>query len=188
MKPTDEQINTFIKGVLKNLGLPVTPNRLLFFYAWVKAENIGAESNNYLATTWNLYPTRAVGFNSTNWTKNPYFHNWNGGFPVKNYDNMNDNILAASNTLKYGNHYPLLLKGLKADLKPIDIVNNSKLELDIYGTTKKLVADTIKTYEVKTTIADKPKGVTNTPKKADLFIYMPVVLLFLVLTIYLYNI
>jgi hypothetical protein len=187
MKPTDEQINIFIKGVLKNLGLTVTPNRLAFFYAWVKSENIDADTNNYLATTWNLYPTKAVGFNKSNWFKNPYFHNWNGGFPVKNYANMNDNIIAASNTLKYGNHYPLLLKGLKADLKPIDIVNNSKLELDIYGTTKRLVTATIKSYENKQVIADRPKGATNTPKSLDLFIYMPIVLFFLIFTIYIYN-
>lgn len=186
MKPTDEQINIFIKGVLKNLGLPITPNRLTFLYAWVKSENIDEDTNNYLATTWNLYPTRSVGFNSSNWSKNPYFHNWNGGFPVKRYDNMNDNIVAASNTLKYGNHYPLILKGLKADLKPIDIVNNSKKELDIYGTTTKLVRDTINSIEPRKVIADRLPERKN--KTNDLFIYMPLMLIFIVgFYIYLIN-
>lgn len=182
MKPTDEQINIFIRGVLEKLGLKLTPNRLTFFYAWIKAENIDADSNNYLATTWNLYPNRAVGFNSTNWSKNKYFFNWNGGNPVKRYDNMNDNILAVSNTLKFGNHYPLILKGLKEDLKPIDIVRNSKLEMDIYGTGKKLVADTIARVEPIKIITQKPRK-----PETDLYIYIPMILIFVAFTFFLYN-
>ena len=124
-------------------------------------------SNNLMATTWNLYPARAIGATSTNWSKNKYFHNWNEGNPVKNYDTFEDGITATANTLKFGNYYPRIVAGIKADKTPEEILAGAGTEFEIWGTTKKLVSQVLKSIPVystdKNTKPAEKKKITQIP-------------------------
>ena len=137
----------FYNKVLKGIGAPVTPQNLLFFYAWRQAE--GAKA------TYNPFNTTQSKESSSLWNcLKKKGGKCVGG--VRNYKTKQDGIDATVKTLKNG-HYGCIVDGLKGNKGALTIANCTK-ELKTWGTnngvlrvlkTKKINPPAISKNDVK---------------------------------------
>ena len=101
----------FYEKVLKGIGAPVTPENLVFFYAWRQAE--GAKA------TFNPFNTTQKKDNSTLWNcLRRKEGKCVGG--VRNYSSEKDGIDATIKTLLNG-HYKCIVDGLKKNIGALEI-------------------------------------------------------------------
>ena len=108
---TQQERVQFARGVLEGLEAPTSNKNIGFLLSWMDQENTKADWNP-LATT--LSYGQTTNFNSAG---------------VKNYETMEQGVIAQVKTLK-SNHYPTLLAGLRKD-SPETAVNGA-LETKIY--------------------------------------------------------
>jgi hypothetical protein len=97
----------WIEAFLLKAGLPRTYENKWFCIQWATAENTAAK-NNLFATTW-----KAVGATD---------YNDNNGYPVKNYQSLEDGANWNAATIKQQQYYPALYEALsKGNLTPLQI-------------------------------------------------------------------
>jgi hypothetical protein len=116
----------FAKALLKELGLPVTTNRINFLLAWMQLENTKAKFNP-LATTWKKQGSTF--FNYLNKAKT---------IGVQNYVSFEQGIDATADTLrgKWSNGsliYPSILETLKKGAKNAVFNSDHVKEFKTYG-------------------------------------------------------
>lgn len=104
----------FYKKLLENIGAPVSEENLKFLYAWRQAEGGKATFNP---------------FNTTHKMKNATNYNKVG---VKNYETLEDGLIATIKTLKNG-RYGCILDGLKKDIGA-DKISQCYSDLKTWGT------------------------------------------------------
>jgi len=113
---TGGNLGTFIDGVLRAIGAPLTTTNRLLLAAWASAEGTKAKFNP-LATT--QPAAGASNFNSVG---------------VKNYRSFQQGVQATATTLQNG-HYQGIVSALRrGDVAPNDVVNRYAREFDTWGT------------------------------------------------------
>ncbi len=114
----------FYAKLLENLGAPVSEENLKFLYAWRQAEGRGG-INNPFNTTWKL--PNSTSMNSVG---------------VKNYQTLEDGMVATIKTLKNGK-YNCIVDGLRNDIGADNIAKCESLQT--WGTGD-LVAKVVASY------------------------------------------
>lgn len=139
----------FYVQILECLGVPITRDNMLFFYAWRQSEG-GQATNNPFNTTKKMEGATPYGTNVAG---------------VKNYPTIQMGIDATCETLKLGN-YTDIVDGLKNDVGLYKLSRMSSLEK--WGTGK-LLADVVDGYLKGSSPKPKPimkgdfsKGETTT--------------------------
>ena len=115
----------FYAKLLENLGAPVSEENLKFLYAWRQSEGKAGKFNPF-NTTWKL--PGSTDFNSVG---------------VKNYQTLEDGMIATIKTLKNG-RYNCIVDGLKNDIGASNIAKCESLKT--WGTGD-LVAKVVRSYE-----------------------------------------
>lgn len=114
----------FYAKLLENLGAPVSEENMKFLYAWRQAEGRGGKFNPF-NTTWTLPGSTSM--------------NSHG---VKNYQTLEDGMVATIKTLKNG-RYNCIVDGLKNDIGASEIAKCESLKT--WGTGD-LVAKVVSSY------------------------------------------